>query len=186
MKPRLKPSHDGAGPDVADDQRYDVLVLPANAGFRAANNAIRSMVMTLNFRGFAKPVDEAITKDWVEIYCEPGPAAHEVFYERAYTGPDPVFHECMVYAGSEPIELDYGPQRPVYFCLEFRGCVFQEPKGPFRKLLKDSLHFRATVFVREHTELPPHRSADDEKPVDPKKAKKERGPGGVGSDIEEW
>lgn len=188
-KPRLKPIDEDLAPPPAieDAQRYDVLVIPSNAGFRAAGNAIRSVVMSLNFRGFAKPVEEAIASDWAEIYCEPGPAAHEVFYERAYTGPEPVFKECVVYAGNEPAELDYGPPRPVYFMIEFRGCVYKEPLGPFRKLLMDSVNFRASVHVREHAGLKPHRTvADDEAPGEPAKKKRERGPGLAGTEVEEW
>jgi len=184
-KPRLKPS--SVKTDVSDDERYDVLIVPANAGFRPAVKAIRSIVMTLNFRGFASPVDEAVHTDWAEIYCEPGPASHEVFHKGPWTGPRPIFLECMVRAGTEEAEFDYGPDRPVYFAIEFRGCLFKEPLGPFRKLLKDSLNFRSRVYYRDHESLPPHRTVGDEDgPEDPASKRRERGPGIAGSDIEEW
>ncbi|OIP30791.1 MAG: hypothetical protein AUK47_24135 [Deltaproteobacteria bacterium CG2_30_63_29] len=167
--------------------RYDVMIVPSSPGFKAATNLIRTMVQTLAFRGFAKPIDEAIGKDWVEIYMEPGPAAHEVFHKTGYAGPMPVFHEAVFRAGDQPAELDYGPQSvPIYVYLEFRGCVFQEPLGPFRKLLLNALHLRALVHVREHTALKPHLSVPEgDGPIDPDK-KKERGPGTVGSDVQEW
>ena len=43
--------------------RYDVMIVPSSPGFKAATNLIRTMVQTLAFRGFAKPIDEAIGKD---------------------------------------------------------------------------------------------------------------------------
>lgn len=167
--------------------RYDVMIVPSSPGFKAATNLIRTMVSTLAFRGFATPVDEAVAKDWVEIYMEPGPAAHEVFHKTGYSGPQPVFHEAIFRAGDQPAELEYGPKAvPVYVYLEFRGCVFKEPLGPFRKLLLNALHLRAVVHFREHTALPPHKNINDgDEPVDVEK-KKERGPGTVGSDVQEW
>ncbi len=171
----------------AKTPRYDVMIT-GGPGYKAPNDAIRSVIMMLAFRGFAKPTDEAIAEDWLEVYMEPGVSASEVFFKTAYNGPQPVFYEAIVRAGQEPMTAEYGPTgTPLYFMIEFRGCIFKEPLGPFRKILLDSLHLRANVHVREHAGLPSHKVVpEDEAPIDKKKHKREIGPGLVGSKVDEW
>ncbi len=171
----------------AENPRYDVLVVSERAGYRAPNAAIRSMVHTLAFRGFANPVDEAIAQRWVEIYLEPGPAAHELFHEFVYHGPQPIFYDAVLRFEEEAFFADYGPTKvPLHWALEFRGCLFKEPLGPFRKVLLESLNLRAAVFHRPHQgPLPPHREvSEEEKPVE--KKRRERGAGLVGTEVDEW
>ena len=168
--------------------RYDVMIVATNPGYRAADGTLRSLVSTLAFRGFAKPVDEALHKEWLEIYFEPGPAASEVFHKTAYEGPQPVFHEAMLRASDEAFAPEYGPtSQSFHLMLEFRGCVFKEPLGPFRKLLLEAVHIRPKVYFRPHESLPPHKTVNEEdQPEDPRKKKRERGPGLAGTEVDEW
>ena len=75
-------------PDVAENERivrYDIMITSERAGYRPPKAAIGAIVQQLAFRGLASPVDEAIAETWTEIYFEPGPAAHEIFFESSYS-----------------------------------------------------------------------------------------------------
>ena len=165
--------------------RYDVMITAQNAGYRAPRVAIGNMVQMLAFRGIASPVDEAIAENWIEIYFEPGVSSHEIFLPKQYDGPHPVFYEALLRFETDPFHAEYGKtETPLYWCLEFRGCLFKEPLGPFRKLLSDTLNLRPEVHTRPHTKLPPHREvSEDEMPIE--KLKTARGPGLAGTDVEE-
>ncbi|MDX9722891.1 MAG: hypothetical protein RBU37_19230 [Myxococcota bacterium] len=166
--------------------RYDVMILSERAGYRAPGNALRTMVNMLAFRGFAQPYEEAVAKDWLEIYMKPGPAAHEVFHKYAYDGEQPVFHEAVLRADERGFLPEYGPTEITqFFMIEYRACVYTDPLGPFRKLLLDSLHLRVAVYQRPHLALPPHATvAEDERPEE--KKKRERSAGLAGTEVDEW
>ena len=170
------------------ETRYDIMLISGSTGHVLPDQAIRSMLQTLVFRGFCLPYEEALHERWIEIYMKPGPAGHEPFQKGIYAGPDPVYHEAIVYAGEDAIVAPYGPQnRELNFMLEFRGCVFSSILGPLRKLFSDSLHIRLQAYTREFTELPPHREvAEGEERKDRKKKKKDRTAGTVGMRVDEW
>lgn len=165
---------------------YDVMITTQSAGYRPAKRAVYEMVQQLAFRCFASPVDEAVAETWTEIYFEPGPAAHEIFLEKAYVDDAPVFREMVLKFSEKPFYCDYSdtPKRPLYWAIEVLGCRFREPLGAFRKLFLDSWNLRLTVSSTQERDAKPHRVVPaDEMPVE--KKKKERGRGLAGTEVEE-
>jgi hypothetical protein len=149
--------------DVAydDKQRYDVAVVAANVGLRLADAAAKSIILNLATKYWFRPTDEAVGEDFVEVYGGPGPTAHEIFTPMAYDIEVPVFHEAAFYFGQQAVELKYGAGLKVWFYLEFRGCVFREPLGPFRKLFKEQFNTRIKTHHRPFTALPEHRAVSE-------------------------
>ncbi|OIP29108.1 MAG: hypothetical protein AUK47_28190 [Deltaproteobacteria bacterium CG2_30_63_29] len=139
-------------------KRYDVLVRSSNVGFRLADGAARALILNLKTNSMLLPEEEAIGDGFVEVYCKAGPAAHDIFTPRTFPTELAVFKEAAVYFG-EPVELSYGAGIRTAFYLEFRGCLFDEPLGSFKKLLKTIINIRTLVSVREHTELPERRKS---------------------------
>lgn len=177
-------------PDVSTKKTqsngYDVMITTQSAGYRPAKRAVYEMVQQLAFRCFASPVDEAVAETWTEIYFEPGPAAHEIFLEKAYVDDAPVFREMVLKFSEKPFYCDYSetPKRPLYWAIEVLGCRFREPLGAFRKLFLDSWNLRLTVSSTQEREAQPHKVVPpDEVPVE--KKKKERGRGLAGTEVEE-
>lgn len=169
-----------------DIKRYDIMITSENAGYRPPRAAVVSMVQQLSFRGFAKPVDEAVAEKWTEIYFEPGVSAHEIFIERAYESDIPVFKELCLRFSEKPFFCDYTstPKRPLYWAIEIRGCRFTNPLGAFRKFFIDALHIRVDVAQRDFSSLPEHAVVpEDEKPIE--KKKRERGAGIAGTEVQE-
>ena len=176
-------------PDVPENERvarYDVMITSERPGYKPPKVAFGTMVQQLAFRGFANPVDEAVAETWVEVYFEPGPAAHEVFLEKEYSSEEPVFHELVLRVQDKPFFCDYTdtPNRPLYWCIEFRGSRFRNPLGAFRKLFLDAFSLRIAVNSRDAQPAPEHRVVpEDELPLE--KKKRERGAGLAGTDVEE-
>lgn len=168
--------------------RYDVVVLFERPDTRIADGTAEALLRDMATRRIIKPVAEALHKDWVEVYCEPGPSAHEPFVRGTYEEDEPPFLEACVRWGTEPVELEDAAGRVgVYFYLEFRGCLFQEPMGPFRKHFRDVTYHRAQVGWRPHTELPPHKEVSEEDKRVAKERLKRGGSGGLaGTAVEEW
>jgi len=167
-------------------KRYDIIITSERAGYRPPRAAVAAMVQQLAFRGFAKPVDEAIAEKWTEIYFEPGVSAHEIFIEKAYESDIPVFEELCFRFSEKAYFCDYTstPQRPLYWSIEIRGCRFTNPIGVFRKLFIDAINLRIDVAHRDFTALPPHAVVPpDEVPVE--KKKRERSSGLAGTEVQE-
>ena len=164
--------------------RYDLIITSERAGYRPPVAGVGAIVRQLAFRGFANPVDEAIAETWSEIYFEPGPAAHEMFIEKAYSQPEPVFHELVFKFTEKPFFCEdiSTPQRPLYFAIIIYGARFKSTIGAFKKLFLDTLNLKIMVDVREPKTIPEHRVvSEDEKPIE--KKKHERGNGMAGSAV---
>ena len=80
---------------VSSIPRYDLIITSERAGYRPSKAGVGAIVRQLAFRGFANPVDEAVAETWAEIYFEPGPSSHEMFIEKSYSQPEPVFNELV-------------------------------------------------------------------------------------------
>lgn len=172
-----------------EEPRYDVLIVSDDRQRKMPDAAARTVLRYLDTRKIALPNDEAVAQKWAEVYMEPGPMAHEPFLHAPYQGEAPVFHEAVLRFGTKSTSLDYGVDTDkVYFFLEFRGCLFQQPHGEFRKQIKDMLTFRPEIFVRNHAGLPAHREVpEDEKPESENStAEESSGPAPAGTRVEEF
>ncbi len=168
-------------------QRYDVLVVPEDVGRRIAPRGADAYIRHFAVSRAGIPNAEAVAEEWVEVYCKPGPSAHEPFVKGVYDGEHPVFLEAAIRFGTRGVPMPYGIEdTEIFFFLEFRGCLFKDPGGKFKNKFKDILAVRPAIFHREHTALPPHLEVpDDEQPKD-KRKKKKAGPGQAGTSTEEW
>ena len=166
--------------------RYDLIITSERAGYRPPKAGVGAIVRQLAFRGFASPVEEAIAETWTEIYFEPGPASHEMFIEKSYSQPEPVFNELVFKFTEKPFfcEETANPKRPLYFAIIIYGCRFNTTIGAFKKLFLDTLNLKITVDVRDAQPIPEHKTVpEDEKPVE--KKKHERGNGVAGTAVVE-
>ena len=167
--------------------RYDVLILSHDTSLRMPDGAAASLLRYMAATQLALPKEEAVAETWSEVYCEPGPASHEIFIKGSYTDPEPVFLELAMRFGKAPAEVDTGEgPLQVAFFIEIRGARFKEPGGSFRKRLRDLLYIQPQVFARAHEALPPHREVPEgEEPTD-KRKKPGAGGGLAGTRVEEF
>ena len=136
--------------------RYDLLLRSPKAGFRLADGAARALILNLKTNYLLLPESEAIGENFVEVYCKAGPSAHSIFTPRTFPADIKVFHEAAIYFG-ESVELNYGGGIQCAFYIEFRGCLFDELMGDFKRQLKQIINIQPKLAIRPHVELPPHR-----------------------------
>ena len=167
--------------------RFDVTVYVQNPHTVVGEGIAVSLLKNLAAGRIIVPSVEAIHKDWVEVYCSPGPSAHDPFVKHAYDGEHPVFEEAVVRWGTTPADPEEaGDRSPIYFYLQFRGVLFEEPLGPFRKRFYDVMKSRPVIATRSHVGLPAHKEVDPADAPTNKKLKRSPGPGMAGTRVEEW
>ncbi len=177
------------GKKADDIKRYDLLLVAENRSFGLVDVGTRSVMNFLLANGVMKPTDEAIAKEWVEIYGDAGPTAHEAFTRRGYTGVYDTIREIVVRTGKREIPLPWGPAKGqrIKFFIEFRGALWDQFDARFKNKLQRVLYTRPEVFVREHTELPPHVVVpDDEQPDEVKFKKRDNTTHRIGTAVEEF
>ncbi len=174
--------------EMSDEtRRYDIAIVPQNRALRLSNQGGGALVRYMAATRTAVPCDEAIAETWTEIYCKPGPSAHELFVKGEYHGERPVFEEAVIRFGTKPVTLDYGAGPGAVYCfIELRGALFDAPTGPFRQRIQEMLYVRPDVFTRPWSgELPPHLEVgEDERPKDT--PKRGSGSGRAGTAVEEF
>ncbi|MBQ1267497.1 MAG: hypothetical protein IIY06_12200 [Proteobacteria bacterium] len=183
----VKTENDETPTPVVDTiPRYDIMITSERPGYKPPKAAFAAMVNQLAYRQFGVPVEEAVAEKWVEVYFEPGVAAHEIFIEKAYSSPHPVFMEICLKCADKPFNCDYSktPLRPLYWAIEIRGSRYKDILGSFRKIFQDAFNLRIETAVRDFTNLPEHRSIPVEE-LPPEKKKHEKGLGLVGTNVEE-
>jgi hypothetical protein len=168
-----------------ETKRWDVLVVNEKADFQIAQGAAISLLRLMAARRWIGTGEEAVAEEWAEIYLQPGPSAHEIFATGVFEREAPVFQEAVLRFGGRPIPMPYGTGHDVRFFLEFRGCLYPEPLGPFRKQLTELLHLRPRVVSRPSEPPPPHLEVpEDERPKEVAKRQRLSG-GAVGTRVEE-
>ena len=174
-------------PAVVDKTpRYDIMITSERPGYKPPKAAFAAMVNQLAYRQFCVPVEEAVAEKWVEVYFQPGVAAHEIFLEKAYSSNIEVFKEICLKCADKAFTCEYSktPLRPLYWAIEIRGCRYKDVLGSFRKIFQDAFNLRIEIAVRDFTALPEHRSVPVEE-LPPEKKKHEKGLGLVGTNVEE-
>ena len=167
--------------------RYDVTIYVQNPHTVLGEGIAVSLLKNLAAGRMILPSAEAVHKDWVEVYCDPGPCAHDPFVKHTYEGEHPVFHEAVIRWGTVPADAkEAGDRSPIYFYFQFRGALFEEPLGPFRKRFKDIMKSRPVITSRPHVALPEHKEVDPEDAPKNKRLKRGPGPGTAGTRVEEW
>ena len=170
-----------------DPVRHDLFVILPNPATVIGEGIAASLLRYLAASRVITPTNEALPKDWTEVYCEPGASAHEPFSKGTYEGPTPVFKECWFRWGTTPTTLVINDQSiQTYFYLAFRGCAFSEPLGPFRKRFREIMQGTARLLQAPHEAIPEHQEvAPEDAPKDKRLKPSNRG-GQAGTTVEEW
>lgn len=176
-----------AAPDTAAPApKYDILVLSEKPGFMLADGGARALLRFFGGKRWISDADEAVAREWAELYLKPGPSAHEIFLTGVADSGEPVFDELVVRFGTRAVVPPFGSSDPTHFYMELRGARFKEPRGVFRKAMLDLLRLRVGTVWRPAEPPPPHAVVPEgEEPEEPKK--RDGRPGGaVGTRVEEF
>jgi hypothetical protein len=174
---------------TAPPRRYDVLLVSQNRAFNVVEQGLKSLVNFLQATNVVRIADEAIAKEWTELYCNPGPTPHDLFMRGPYQGTDAPFLELAIRSGTRPCLVPYGPEQAetCYFWIEVRGSLFPEIAGKFKTKLKDLLATRFDFYQRDHVPAPPHATVPpDEVPDEKPRARKDGATPRVGTAVEEF
>ena len=156
---------------MSEDARFDVIVVPEDRLARFPREMAVALLRFLHATGVGVPVEEAVARDWLEVYMRPGATPHEPFARDATGLPDPVFVEAVVRAGTDSVSLAYGDGLKACFWLEFRGCPRNELTGGFCGRLLPMFQMRVETFSRPHAGIPPRPEVpEDQRPVETKRA----------------
>ena len=166
-------------------ERFDILLCcPAmKLAPKAAEAALRNILITK----IANPVAEAVAEEWVEVYCEAGPAAHEAFVKGGYGGETPVFHELTFRLGMKTAPAPFGLDKSLNFWIHIQGALFDACVGRFLKKLHEITLVQPTVYVRPHTDVTARREVPDDELPKSKRRKRTTDQGmRAGTRVEEW
>jgi len=174
-------------PTAADDL-YDILLVPEKTETRVADQFGGAVIQNLAARRIIRPSEEALHKEWVEVYCDPGPSAHLAFLERSWDYDEPPYKEAVVRWGEVPVDVVEGGSIKAYFYVEFRGARFKDVGARFKRIFKDVTYARPRSLVKPHTGLPPHKEVpEDMKRAEAKRRKRTGNPTGMaGTHVEEF
>jgi len=145
----------------APEARFDLAFVSTSRTRAIADKAGADFIRNLAALRIIRPVDESVARDWVEVYCEPGEAAHDPFVQGARPTELAIFKEAVIRFGMKPTALGYGEDTDsIRFFLEFRGCLYEDVLGGFREhiarllLLEPELVMRSAHADVGHREVP--------------------------------
>ena len=145
--------------------RFDLALVPAARSRAVAERAGGDFIRNLAALRMIRPVDESVAHDWVEVYCEPGEAAHDPFVLGVRPAETPIFEQAVIRFGTRPTALGYGEETDsLRFYLEFRGCLFEDVLGEFRARISRLL------LIEPETDVRPASGSTEQRPVAPEEA----------------
>ena len=152
---------------AAEEARFDLAFVSTSRSRAIADRAGADFIRNLAALRIIRPVEESVARDWVEVYCEPGEAAHDPFVQGARPTELAIFHEAVIRFGMQPTALGYGADtESVRFFLEFRGCLYQDVLGGFREHIARLLLLEPELVSRPAQENVGHREVPaTERPV---------------------
>ena len=170
------------------NELYDIVLLPEKTETRVADQFGASVIQNIAGRRIILPSDEALHRDWVEVYCKPGPSAHLAFIERTWDHDTPPFLEAVVRWGTTAVDVVEGGAIRAYFFIEFRGARFKDVGARFKRIFRDVTYARPRSLVKPHEGLPPHKEVpEDMRRKDAKRRKQVGNPTGLaGTHVEEF
>ncbi|MFO0751089.1 MAG: hypothetical protein U1F43_36255 [Myxococcota bacterium] len=172
-------------------KRYDILLVSQNRTYNVVEQGLKSLLNYMQAATLSRVSDEAIAKEWTEVYAKPGPTAHEMFVRGAFGAELEPYLEMAVRAGKRPTRVPFGATEGVddvcHFYIEIRGALFSDLGPKVKNRLKDLLQTRFDFYVRDHVKPPPHAIVPpDEVPEDVKYAKRDGASPRVGTAVEEF
>lgn len=176
--------------EPAGPKRYDILLVSQNRTYNVVEQGLKSLLNYLSAANIVRVNDEAIAKEWTEVYAKPGATAHEGFTRGTFASDEAPFVEMVVRAGKRPTKVPFGVEAGqgdvCHFYVEFRGALFNDLAPKLKNRLKDLLMTRFDMFVRDHEPPPPHAVVPpDEVPEAIKYARKDGASPRVGTAVEE-
>lgn len=170
-------------------KRYDILLVSQNRAYTVVEQGLKSLINYLQATNIIRVNDEAVAKEWVEVYAKPGPTAHDMFVRGVFDSDVVTFKEVAIRGGTRPTLIPFGGEKgeTCYLWIEIRGCLFQEVNGKYKTKLNQVMATRFDYFVREHEALPPHLTVPaDELPEEKKYARRDSASPRVGTAVEEF
>lgn len=170
-------------------KRYDILLVSQNRAYTVVEQGLKSLINYLQATNIIRVNDEAVAKEWVEVYAKPGPTAHDMFVRGVFDSDVVTFKEVAIRGGTRPTLIPFGGEKDetCYLWIEIRGCLFQEVNGKYKTKLNQVMATRFDYFVREHEALPPHLTVPaDELPEEKKYARRDAASPRVGTAVEEF
>ncbi len=167
--------------------RFDIFIVHKNPRQRFADGSISALLRNFAITRLALPEDEAIAKDWAEIYCAPTNSSHEIFVEGKKRTEEDAFVQLTVHAANklEPLPFDNGEIQAAFW-IAIYGAYTDTPHGTFLHRLRDVMLVDAQIHVQPHAGVPEHRVVPaGEEPEAKKKLGPRKGPGMVGTHVEE-
>ena len=166
--------------------RHDILLVSQARTTNFGEGISASLMRFLAASRMIIPTDEAVAKDWVEVYFGPGESAHELFATGTWQREDKPLLQAVMRWGRQAAQVQgYGPSTDgLRFYLELRGALFEQPHGSVLKRMSDLMHGRFEALVQPHRGLVlPREVPEDERP--PPRKRVEIGPGLAGTRVEE-
>lgn len=173
----------------AAPKRYDILLVSQNRAYTVVEQGLKSLINYLQATNIIRVNDEAVAKEWVEVYSKAGPTAHDMFVRGVYDSDLLTFKEIAIRGGTRLCAIPFGGEENegCYFWMEVRGCLFQEINGKYKTKLNQVMTTRFDYFVRDHEALPAHLTVPpDEVPEAKKYARRDPSSPRVGTAVEEF
>jgi hypothetical protein len=165
--------------------RYDILLVSEDGGYPLAAAMPKEILRDLSARRIIKPTDEALGKDWVEIYATPGVHAHE-FFIKGTAPAEPVFLEFVLRFGDIRSALPFGGD-DAWFFIELRGALYEDVRADFFARLGEVMTTRFRAVRRPHESLPPHRESERDAIQDNRRRRLSMmATGQIGTSVEEF
>lgn len=170
------------------DERYDILIFADKPETRVTDQLAGAVIQNIAARRIVRPVDEALHKDFVEVYCDPGPSAHEAFVKGGWHEDEPPYLEALFRWGQAPVDILGNGTLLAYFFIEFRGARFKDVGGRFRRIFQDVSHFRPRVLAKPHLGIPPREvvAEGDERVQLKRRSRHGSSVGTAGTHVEEF
>lgn len=160
---------------------WDLLIVPAQTGFRASDQGVKALVLYLDRSQLLRSPTVSTLEEFVGhplhqteehwrarlrggvasgetriITLEPGEFSHQIFFEGAApAGPSSV-QRGHIGQRPRPMAVPFGPEgREAAFWLALTGCRFERPSRGFLERLHSILYLRPQVFAVPHRPAPP-------------------------------
>jgi hypothetical protein len=160
----------------ATERLWDLIIVPAQTGFRASEQGVKALVLYLDRSQLLRSPTVSTLEEFVGhplhqtaehwrarlrgpgagdetriVSLEPGEFAHQIFHEGAAPGGGPSVLRGHIGQRPRPMALPFGQEgREAAFWLALIGCRFDKPSRGFLERLHSILYLRPQVFAVPH------------------------------------
>ncbi len=160
----------------AHERLWDLIIVPAQTGFRASEQGVKALVLYLDRSQLLRSptvstLEEFVghplhqtAEHWRErlrgpgggdetriVSLEPGEFSHQIFFEGAAPAGGPAVLRGHIGQRPRPMALPFGQEsREAAFWLALVGCRFDKPSRGFLERMHSILYLRPQVFAVPH------------------------------------